>query len=223
MNAIPFTAAWRLQGHAGPKPHKPDFAALVGSDGWRRLAGDIRRRFSEVPCEGHPIRYRGTMRIVACSRAGFVLAQLLRLLGTPFAPYAGSEIPVDIVLSRDPADGGIVWDRVYRYPGHAPVLVRSVKRIGPEGELRECVGAGFGMRLAVFEAGGALHFLSRRYFWQLGAWQVPLPAILAPGIAHVVHEDLGGGEFRFVMTICNRWLGTLFHQDGVFRREGAPT
>jgi hypothetical protein len=96
--------------------------------------------------------------------------------------------------------------------------VRSEKRMLAHGELLECVGGGFGMRLTVFEAEGALHFKSRGYFWRLGAWLVPLPALLTPGVAHVVHQDLGDGNFRFVMTIRHALLGTLFYQDGVFRQ-----
>jgi hypothetical protein len=76
------------------------------------------------------------------------------------------------------------------------------------------------MRLSVGERDGALHFVSRRYFWSIGRWEIPLPDLLSPGTAHVIHEDLGLGRFRFVMTIRNTLLGTLFHQEGVFQREG---
>ena len=41
----------------------------------------------------------------------------------------------------------------------------------------------------------------------------------APGDAHVLHEDLGNGRFRFAMTIRHRFFGMLFYQDGIFREE----
>lgn len=196
----------------------PDFARLVGHAGWWRLAPDIRRRFSEKPAVATPIRYHGVMQQVWCSPGGYLLAQACRLLGTPFAPWNGRDVPVAIRLHQA-ADGGITWERVYHYPRRR-VRVWSTKRLAEDGGLLECVGFGLGMRLAVFEVGGALHFMSLRYFWRVGRWLIGLPALLTPGVAHVIHEDLGQGRFRFTMSIRHRLLGTLFRQSGVFQREG---
>jgi len=202
------------------EPAVPEFERLVGAEGWRRLAGDIRSRFSEKPAPGRPIRYVGTMHAVRCSWAGLLLAQVCRLIGTPFAPYRGSDVPVAISLRHSDHADSVIWDREYHYPGRAPVLVRSIKVSTPQG-LLECVGCGFGMQLAVFEENRELHFLSRRYFWRIGDWTLWLPQLLTPGTAHVIHADLGDGRFRFSMSIRHRLLGTVFYQDGVFAREGA--
>jgi hypothetical protein len=78
------------------------------------------------------------------------------------------------------------------------------------------------MRLALSEEAGALHFRSQGYRWQWRGLRVPLPAWLSPGDAHVVHEDLGEGRFRFAMIIRHALLGTLFHQDGIFAPEEFP-
>jgi hypothetical protein len=196
----------------------PDFERLVGSAGWSRLAGDIRQRFSEKPRPGRPIRYIGVMQAVQCSLLGLLLAQCCRLIGTPFAPWRGSRVPVAISLVHA-GEHAVTWDRVYDYGWREPVLVRSTKVSTPQG-LLECVGCGLGMALEVFERDGALHFLSRRYFWRIGGLTLQLPALLGPGTAHVVHTDLGGGYFRFTMDFSHPWFGTVFHQDGVFRRTG---
>jgi hypothetical protein len=196
-----------------------DFAALVGNDGWWRLAPDIRRRFGEHPTATRPIRYAGVMHTVRCSTPGWLIAQVARLIGTPFATFGGAEIPVAIRLRHGGARA-VVWEREYRRAAGTETVV-STKRLGDDGALHECVGGGFGMRLAVFEAGGALHFLSLRYFWSVGSFTLWLPALLTPGTTHVIHEDLGDGRFRFRMTIKHRWLGMLFEQDGVFARDGA--
>jgi hypothetical protein len=197
-----------------------DFERLVGRDGWWRLAPDIRRRFSEKPNPNAPIRYIGVMQRVRRSTSGWLFAQCCRLIGTPFAPHRGIDVPVAITLRYDAA-GGVIWEREYRYPNRPAVVVSSTKRVGADGSLLECVGFGFGMRLAVFEANHALHFLSLRYFWRIGRRQIRLPHFLSPGTAHVIHEDLGRGRFRFTMTIHHRLFGTLFQQDGVFHRQGA--
>ncbi len=83
------------------------------------------------------------------------------------------------------------------------------------------MGHGLGMRLEVFERDGALHFLSRHYFWRVAGFCLRLPYLFSPGTAHVVHTDLGGGYFRFTMDFRHCLFGTLFHQDGTFRRAVA--
>ncbi len=200
----------------------PDFAHIIGTAGWHRLAPAIRERFSTKPESGKPIRYHGVMQIVRCSWAGWLIAHAGRLIGTPFAVHSGIDVPVTITLRAIASGAAIAGERAYRYPDHPIAVVRSEKRVARDGTLLECVGAGFAMKLALFEADGALHFRSRGYVWQVGAWQLPLPDLLSPGITHVVHQDLGDGRFRFVMTIRNKLLGTLFHQDGVFREEETP-
>ncbi len=197
----------------------PDFETLVGRDGWRRLRGDIRRRFSTKPVAGHDIEYCGVMEKVECSSLGWILAQLCRLIGTPFALHQGRDVPTAIRLIDD-GTGGVIWQREYRFARRAPVCVQSTKRGGPQGSLLECVGMGLGMRLAVFEANGDLHFLSLRYFWRVGHRYLGLPHLLSPGTAHIVHRDLGAGRFRFTMTIHHALFGRLFHQDGVFHETG---
>ncbi len=107
------------------------------------------------------------MQTVHRSAAGLVLAQLCRLIGTPFAPYRGDGIPVMISLHQGAAIGATIWKREYRYPVRGAVQVQSTKLIAQDGTLEECVGCGLGMRLKVFELAGELHFLSQRYFWRV--------------------------------------------------------
>ena len=203
-----------------------DFQRLVGAAGWARLPVAVRRRFTVHPHVGAPITYRGVMHTVAASRLGVVLAQLCRLIGTPLAPWRGADVPTDIVLRAAPAvrdaSAGITWERTYRYAGRPAVLVRSTKRLARDGALLEVVGGGIGMRLAVYEHQTALHFRSRRYFWQVGPWQIALPDLLTPGVAHVVHTDLGAGRFRFAMTFTHALLGVLFEQTGTFKEGDVP-
>ena len=203
------------------RPAEVDFERLLGPSAWSRLTADIRRRFKAKPRAGEAFSYFGTMGIVACSTAGQLLAQLYRLIGTPLPPYRGDQVPVTIRLYRDRAGGGIVWERRYALARRCPLKVCSTKTLDRDGGLLECIGGGFGMRLRLFERDCALHFLSTGYFCRLGPLKIPIPLLLTPGRTHVIHSDLGGGRFRFTMSIVHPVLGTTFFQDGSFAGEGA--
>jgi hypothetical protein len=192
----------------------PPFAALVEWGGWNRLAPAIRERFAVEPFPGRRVVYAGNMHRIDASLAGQLFALFCRLLGTPLPPFTGRDIEADIRLERHDTDG-IVWTRHYRRGGRT-IAVRSVKRVAEDGTLLECVGAGFGMRLRVYEKDGALHFVSTRYFFHIGRREIALPDLLTPGPIHVVHTDLGDGRFRFTLTARHKLLGDTFSQDGIF-------
>lgn len=208
----------RAQARECDETHAHDFAALVGPEGWRRLPALIRARFA---CSSAvtDVTYQGAMQSVRCSLAGYLLAQICRLFGTPLAPYEGRDVPIEVRVHDDPQKGGVAWDRIYFFPGHAAITVTSTKVFADKNMLLECVGGGFGMRLKVFEQGRKLHFLSQSYFWRFAGLSFRLPDWLTPGVAHVVHSDLGEGWFRFEMTMRHRLLGETFYQDGTFKEK----
>lgn len=158
------------------------------------------------------------MERVECSRAGKFFAYLTRLICNPLTPYTGQNIRMDVVLHKRPHRDGVYWRRTYYYPDRAPYTVTSVKREGKNGEMLECVGAGFGMVLRVSAEEGNLHFRSTRYFWQVGGFRIPLPDILSPGATHVVHENIDTDNFRFTITMAHPALGQTFFQTGLFRK-----
>lgn len=193
-----------------------DMSRAVGEPGWWRLEPRIQARFaSDVP-KGRVKRYDGIMSEVICSKAGWLLAQLCRLIGTPLATARGCEVPTTVLVYPDPACGGSVWDRIYAFPGKAPVTVRSSKVLEGQSRMVERVGGGFGMWLRVYEQDRALHMVSQCYFLELFGRRFYLPDLLSPGTAHVIHTDEGQGVFRFRLTITHRLLGTLFRQNGRF-------
>src|SRR6266849_6140730 len=95
------------------------FRELLGELAWRRLAPAVRERFAWKPAPGAAIRYVGMMNVVRASAAGWLMAQACRLLGTPLAPYRGSDVPVTVTLRLDGDGHGIVWERLYRFAGRA--------------------------------------------------------------------------------------------------------
>ena len=197
----------------------PSFEQLLGELAWRRLAPAIRERFRWKPALGAEIRYVGEMLVVRSSRLGWVMAQLCRLIGTPLAPHRGTHVPVTVTLSLDCDGVGVVWRRLYRFPGRRAVTCLSVKKATDAEGLIECVGGGIGMWLRLSERAGALHFRSTGYFCALGRWRLALPDWLTPGALTVVHRDEGRGRFRFVISVVHPLLGETFFQDGVFSSQ----
>ena len=100
--------------------------------------------------------------------------------------------------------------------------VQSTKILDANAQLLEVAGANFGMELHVFEEHRALHFVSKRYFWEGFGRRFYLPDLLTPGRAHVSHTDLGDGEFRFLITITHPLLGETFFQLGDFQEVTEP-
>jgi hypothetical protein len=72
------------------------------------------------------------------------------------------------------------------------------------------------MRLIASVEAGALRFRSRGYFWMLAGVPIPIPALLTPGEADVIHGDEGGGRFTFAMRFTHPWAGETLFQSGIF-------
>ena len=190
---------------------------LMGTD-WYRLHPAVQARFLFEPQPGAPVCYTGIMDKVHCSAAGWLFAQVTRLIGNPLAAHRGRDVPMQVRLIKRPGRSGVFWQRSYGFAGRRPFVVTSAKREDAKGRLCEYVGFGFGMRLKAFARQGALHFISQRYFWQVGGVQISLPHWLSPGRTRVSHTDLGGGRFRFTIAMDHVFLRRTFYQTGVFYR-----
>jgi len=130
---------------------------------------------------------------------------------------------VPAIVRVGPNERGVAWNREYRWPRNPANLVRSTKVVGADGTLVEELPARLCMPLDVYESAGVLHFVSRGYYFRLGASRLWLPHWLSPGTTHVEHEDEGAGWFRFTMTVRHPLFGELFYQTGRFCSAGAVT
>lgn len=207
----------------GPKPSTtPDFERLLGPAAWTSLPRAVRRRFG-IASHRRTVVYSGEM-VVRASPVGWLFAQACRLIGTPLAPWRGEGVPVRVDVHLD-RRGGLAWDRTYDFTGHRPIMVSSAKLMSPGGALMEVVRGGLGMTLAVTVEDAALHFRSLAYFAALGPYRLPLPLLVSPGRAHVIHTDMGadggadggGGTFRFTLIFTHPLFGETLFQDGLFR------
>ncbi|GAA4815847.1 hypothetical protein GCM10011365_01520 [Marinicella pacifica] len=186
----------------------------LGRD-WHRLHPNVQKRFNRLPTEDNPILYEGVMERVECSKAGQLFAFLTKVIGNPLSPHQGTDIKMSVQLTSSADKPGVHWKRTYYFPGKAPFSVTSTKK-DDRGKMMEMVGGGFGMFLDVYAENGELHFKSTRYFWKFMRWYLPLPHWLSPGKTHVIHQDLGHGNFRFTITMDHPVLKRTFYQTGIF-------
>jgi hypothetical protein len=195
--------------------------ALLGDAAWQRLPAAVRERFMDP---ARRVDYTGTFEIVRASRLGRMLAWFCRCLGTPVVPRTGAQVPA--LVQVVPTDQGVTWRREYRWPAGPPYVVRSTKVIAADGTLTERLPAGLCMPLDLYESAGALHFVSRGYYFDIrvpgtrARLKIPLLSWLSPGVTHVSQVDEPDGWFRFTLTVTHPLFGEVFHQTGRFSEAG---
>ncbi len=194
------------------------FQKLLGEDAWIRLPPAIRRRFGKRLNAGASVTYQGRVIAMKMNTAGWLVAQLARLVGAPLPYDRKSEgQPAVVVVTEDAMTGGQFWIRQYGRARGFPQLVHSSKRFcGPTG-LEEYVGYGIGMALWVEATCDALYFKSAGYFLQLNGHKLPLAKWMSPGDLVIGHHDLGNGDFLFSLNLSHPRLGAMISQDCIFR------
>ncbi len=205
----------------------PNFEELTGKQGWARLHPAIRRRFSD-----HDLRitYPGELTVSA-SLFGLVFAWLLQPFGNPLPLTKGRVFKAEVKVRPEGGGlgNGVIWQRNFLRANQTPhakdLRIESVKQLGTDGNLMECIRpgklGGIGMGLRVYEENGALNFASKNYFIRWGKVRLPVPLALTPGRTLVEHIDEGhidgqNGKFRFRLTMTHPWFGRTILQDGVF-------
>src|SRR5215813_11903013 len=195
----------------------PRFRALLCEEEWASLPAAVRRRFSKRLANGASTVYAGEVLETWMSRRGWLIAQLLRLIGGPLPFARNHHVPAVVIVTEDRSVGGQVWTRLYGRRGGFPQVVHSCKRFsGPTG-LEEYVGYGVGMTLTVTARAGALIFRSQDYFVELLGRRWRLPGWLTPGATVVTHAELPDGRFAFTLQVIHPRLGLLIRQMAMFR------
>lgn len=188
------------------------FRALVPEADWARLPPAVRRRFTKRLADEQSAVYSGTVVETRLSRAGWLLAQALRVVGAPLPTSEVAGVPSVVAVTQDGRGGGQIWTRLYARGSAFPQAIHSAKRFrGPTG-LEEHVGAGLGMSLAVTVEDDALVFRSVDYFFEVLGGRLRLPGWLTPGRLTVVHAATGPHAFRFSFEIRHPLAGLLLRQ-----------
>jgi hypothetical protein len=217
-----FTSLAPAAPKAGQEPEfRPlHYATLLGATAWERLPTAVRDRFAS-----HHAHWVGELTLRA-SFCGRWVARVCKLFGEPLPPACREPVRATVRVEPDPVTGGASWIRRYELP-HRTIEIRSVKSIDASGHMIERLPMGLRMELELRTDDGALHFVTTGYHFEIPRppslrrvlrrpLRLRFPAWWLPGRTHVVHRDLGGGRFRFTMTIRHVWLGELFRHDGVF-------
>jgi Domain of unknown function (DUF4166) len=193
------------------------FRALLAEEDWYKLPLPIRRRFSKRLADGETAVYIGEIVETRLSRAGWLLAQLLRLIGAPLPTTSDSRVPSVVTVTEEMVTGGQIWTRLYARRRSFPQVIHSSKRFAGRTGLEEYVGYGVGMALAVEVQDGALVFRSDGYFLEILRHRFLLPAWASPGALSVTHAEIGDGRFLFTLEIVHPRLGLLIRQSAAFR------
>jgi hypothetical protein len=222
--AIGRTIAEPAPKHPSPAREAIDdlrFCALLGETEWSKLPAPVRRRFAKRLADGATVVYVGEVVECRISRAGWLLAQLARLIGGPLPLTSDTGVASVVSVTEERATGGQIWTRLYARRDRLPQVIHSAKRfLGPTG-LEEHVGCGIGMALRIYVADGALIFRSDHFFLNWLGWRLRLPAWLTPGAITVSHADLDDGRFLFSLDVNHPRFGPLIHQAAAFR-EARP-
>ncbi|MEO5774072.1 MAG: DUF4166 domain-containing protein [Sphingomicrobium sp.] len=211
-NVIPFRRPARPDAQVGDLR----FRTLVGEDAWMRLPEAVRARFGRHIGDCTTILYAGEIVECRMSRAGWLLAQLARLIGSPLPLRRDIFVPAAVSVTEDVATGGQFWTRIYGRADGFPQVIHSAKRFaGPTG-LEEYVGCGVTIALKVSVENGSLHFDSDHYALRIGRIRVRVPKWLEPGRMRVSHVDCNHGCFAFVLSIRHPLFGELICQTAMF-------
>jgi hypothetical protein len=192
------------------------FRQLLTSKDWANLPADVRRRFSTKLQQGARV-YSGTVTACRISWPGWLLAQLLRSIGAPLPIADTSGLPTVVAVAEDKESGGQNWTRIFTRRKGFPQVIHSIKSFSGLTGLEEYIGAGIRMALTLSVIDAVLTFRSAGYFVSFGGLRFRIPRWLEPGETVVTHADLGNGAFLFTLKLSHPLIGTLIHQEALYR------
>lgn len=206
---------------APPPIEDARFRALLPAHEWASLPEAVRRRFSKRVADGATIVYKGRVTLIAYSRAGYALSQLLRAAGAPLPLSRQAGLETVVTVTEDRASRGQFWTRMFARERGFPQMIHSVKRFAGKTGIEEALPFGIVMALRLSVQQGALCFRSAGYELSAGAIRIPLPDFLTPGALLVSHKEIDAHSFLFSMTLRHPLLGTLLHQEAIYVEDAS--
>jgi hypothetical protein len=198
------------------------FRTLLGKEAWDTLPPATRERFSKRLGGAGAVTYVGEIVECRMSRAGWLLAQIARLIGGPLPQSRDIGVPAIVSVTEDVATDGQFWTRIYGRADGFPQVIHSSKRFAGCTGLEEYLGRGVGIALAVGVEAGTLIFRSDHFFVRCGRLRFRLPGWLEPGRLTIRHVDQPGGAFAFGLVLEHPRFGEIICQTGLFCEHLAP-
>ena len=192
------------------------FRELLLAAEWAALPQAVRHRFSKRLSGAATAVYTGHVTMCTMSRAGWLLAQALRVIGAPLPLARQIGLPAVVTVTEDHASDGQNWTRVYARDSGFPQVIHSTKRFSGSTGLEEYIGHGIRMALTLGVENGTLVFTSAGYFIDCGGFCFRLPHWLAPGKTVVTHSETTGSEFLFTLELSHPLFGTLIRQEALY-------
>jgi Domain of unknown function (DUF4166) len=214
-------AVIRAETEANEPPGDLRFRSLISDADWADLPLSIRRRFSRRVADGNTVVYVGEILETRMSVAGWLLAQLMRLIGSPFPICRNAHMPCVVSVTEDSSLGGQTWTLLYARRRHFPQTVYSSRRFaGPTG-LEDHVRCGVGVTLTLHVVDDALVFRSRDYFVEQFGVRIWLPAWMTPGSLSATHAECADDRFSFTLDVVHPRFGLLIRQMALFKETHA--
>ena len=210
--------------HLTPQPAQHElvdlrFRTLLGPYEWKQLPEATQRRFSKRVNNGKAVVYKGRITKVRLSKAGRLLANILKPFGAPLPLSDEINVPSIVTVTEDGVTGGQNWTRLYANTTDFPQVIHSAKRFSGKTGLEEYIGFGIHMALKVRVEDGVLIFENDGYNWSVFGQILPIPKFLHPGNLTVTHADKGKGQFEFGLTLQHPVFGRLVEQVGLYHEE----
>lgn len=192
------------------------FRELLSPAEWAALPPAVRHRFSKRLSDAATAVYTGHVTMCAMSRAGWLLAQALRVIGAPLPLARQIGLAAVVSVTEDHASGGQNWTRVYARKSGFPQVIHSTKRFAGSTGLEEYIGYRIRMALTLSVENGTLVFTSAGYFIDCGGFRLRLPRWLAPGKTVVTHSETTRSQFLFTLDLSHPVFGTLIRQEALY-------
>ncbi len=193
---------------------------LLGARQWESLPAAVRKRFSKRLSGGASVIYTGEVSAMRYSRLGWLLANLLRVVGAPLPLCRAAGMRSLVAVTEDAESKGQFWIRMFSRPRGFPQIIKSSKRFcGPTG-LEEAIGFGIVIGLNISARSGVLVFESARYHLDIAGIRFAIPNALSPGTLTVAHAEVTAEAFVFSLHLEHALFGELVHQEVVYREGG---
>ncbi len=195
-------------------PKEPFFKSIFGQ-AWDQLPPVMQKHYAVNAASGDVVIAEGEMTIER-SWLARLLSPFMRLCGA-LVPYSGSNVPVTVRLVSPLGTDRFYFDRLFRFPGHAPYRFRSYLQRSDNGEVTDVMRFGLGWRARYSWEGNRVRLQHLGYVWRVFGLRIPVPLGWFLGSGDAWEEPIDDESFRMWMDVVHPWFGITYRYGGTFR------